>query len=276
MEGVFCVETDPDGTMLTCPLLHTIASDTIASDTIASDTIASDTIASDTIASDTIASDTIASDTSAPVEYTPDTTTPALTRMGRPMRNAATKVAARIASILSWENATENSKIVRETADIIDMEIALDHKRKKRRTMALDCFTQTHSDNDSEDDAGADDDANSSDGTPSIPDTDTADSEFTSHEMEEDQEEDADESEDSESEASESDEELEPDNQETHESQEEPDEEHSEESDDMRVTGLDVQMRDWDDECGTTEVLEHMCEVVETGLGVPTVVIEDE
>eukprot|EP00290_Baffinella_frigidus_P001257 CAMPEP_0180184134 /NCGR_PEP_ID=MMETSP0986-20121125/41650_1 /TAXON_ID=697907 /ORGANISM="non described non described, Strain CCMP2293" /LENGTH=197 /DNA_ID=CAMNT_0022137775 /DNA_START=1175 /DNA_END=1766 /DNA_ORIENTATION=+ len=81
---------------------------------------------------------------------------------------------------MSWENATENSRMVRETAEIIDMEIALDHKRKKRRTMAFATMAYAPEAPDSENDDGADDDADESgDESPSIPDSDSADDEFT-------------------------------------------------------------------------------------------------
>jgi len=114
------------------------------------------------------------------VRDAPDPDAPKLTRRGQPMRIAATKVSARIASIMSWENATENSRMVRETAEIIDMEIALDHKRKKRRTMAFATMAYAPEAPDSENDDGADDDADESgDESPSIPDSDSADDEFT-------------------------------------------------------------------------------------------------
>jgi hypothetical protein len=162
------------------------------------------------------------------IQEVPEQNAFGLTRMGRPMRHAATKVAARISSILSWENASENSSIVRETADIIDMEIALDHKRKKRRTMVLGCIPQAaQCEDDSEDDAGADD-TDSIEEAPSIPDEDSGDSEFTTNDLDEDQEEDeAEDAHDSDEDDEESDEEG------TDEAQEEFDEDSDTENPDM-------------------------------------------
>ena len=68
----------------------------------------------------------------APVQtQTPETGR--LTRRGLPMRGSAMLVAARVASIVSWENATEESSLVRNVANIIDNEISREVSRKRSR-----------------------------------------------------------------------------------------------------------------------------------------------
>jgi hypothetical protein len=57
-----------------------------------------------------------------------------LTRRGLPMRGSAMLVAARVASIVSWENANEESSMVRNVANIIDNEITREVSRKRGRT----------------------------------------------------------------------------------------------------------------------------------------------
>jgi hypothetical protein len=56
-----------------------------------------------------------------------------LNRRGLPMRGAAMMVAARVASIVSWENANEDSSQVRDAAKIIDNEITREATRKRAR-----------------------------------------------------------------------------------------------------------------------------------------------
>ena len=113
---------------------------------------------------------------------------PRLTLRGLPMRKAAMKVAARVAKIVSWENANENSDIVRRIAAQIDGEICDEASRKRKRSS-----TSQHNPipaEDSECDDGADD-ADERDDT-SEPDPVEADTAFEIHdgndEIEDDEE----------------------------------------------------------------------------------------
>jgi hypothetical protein len=107
----------------------------------------------------------------------PEPPQPRLNRRGLPMRNAAMHVAERVAKIVSWENANENSDIVRRIAAQIDGEICDEASRKRKRSST----SQHHPipTEDSECDDGADDVSEWDD--KSEPDPDEEDAEFDIH-----------------------------------------------------------------------------------------------
>ncbi|KAJ1466237.1 hypothetical protein T484DRAFT_1756807 [Baffinella frigidus] len=103
---------------------------------------------------------------------------PLLTRRGLPMRHAAMKVAARVASIVSWENATEDSKMVRDAALAIDRELENEVSCKRRRVSAN---TTTEGEYNNADDSECDDGADDGDSETyqcSEPDPDDLDMDF--------------------------------------------------------------------------------------------------
>ena len=107
-----------------------------------------------------------------------------LTRRGLPMRGSAMLVAARVASIVSWENATEESSLVRNVANIIDTEISREVSRKRGRPQAPQSSKETESNpitfDDSECDDGADGDSEME--QCSEPDEDDLDTDFVAQE----------------------------------------------------------------------------------------------
>jgi hypothetical protein len=86
------------------------------------------------------------------VEQVPQHTTEMLTKRGLPMRQSARGVAARVASILNWEQASENSKSVQAVAEAFENEFQYEVENKKRR------MTYQAPDSDSEVELGDTDD----------------------------------------------------------------------------------------------------------------------
>jgi hypothetical protein len=79
-------------------------------------------------------------------------TGPLLTKRGLPMRQSALQVSARVADILVWEQASENSKLVRDVAEAFDGEFQNEAENKRRRV------TYQQPDSDSEVELGDTDD----------------------------------------------------------------------------------------------------------------------
>jgi hypothetical protein len=98
---------------------------------------------------------------------------PRLNKRGLPMRHSAMQVEERVQSIVKWENATEESTVVREIASAIDQEITQEssHKRIRLATPEVDHVTY-----DSELSDGADGESENEQG--SEPDPDETDSDF--------------------------------------------------------------------------------------------------
>ena len=67
------------------------------------------------------------------IEQVPQEPTEMLTRRGLPMRRSARGVAARVIGILSWEQASENSKSVQDVAEAFENEFRSEAENKKRR-----------------------------------------------------------------------------------------------------------------------------------------------
>lgn len=61
-----------------------------------------------------------------------------LNKRGLPMRHSAMQVEERVKSIVKWENATEDSAVVREIASSIDQEITRESSRKRIRLVKTD------------------------------------------------------------------------------------------------------------------------------------------
>jgi hypothetical protein len=86
------------------------------------------------------------------IQQVPQQTTEMLTKRGLPMRRSARGVSARVASILNWEQASENSKTVQDVADAFENEFQYEVDNKKRR------MTYQAPDSDSEVELGDTDD----------------------------------------------------------------------------------------------------------------------
>ena len=56
-----------------------------------------------------------------------------LTKRGLPMRQSALCVAARVADIIAWEKASDNSKLVRDVAEVFEDEFKHEADNKRRR-----------------------------------------------------------------------------------------------------------------------------------------------
>ncbi|KAJ1467086.1 hypothetical protein T484DRAFT_1756153 [Baffinella frigidus] len=96
-----------------------------------------------------------------------------LNKRGLPMRHSAMQVEERVKSIARWENATEDSVVVREIASAIDQEITRESSRKRIRLIRAEADPVAY---DSEMSDGAD--GNSECEQDSEPDTEEPDTDF--------------------------------------------------------------------------------------------------
>jgi hypothetical protein len=98
---------------------------------------------------------------------------PLLNRRGLPMRRSAMQVEERVKSIVKWENATEDSIVVRQIANAIDQEITRESSRKRMRVTTSETCPVAY---DSEMSDGADGESEGE--QVSEPDPDDTDTEF--------------------------------------------------------------------------------------------------